>query len=109
MVEKPEDQITHIHRDDSFGYQSFHYIFLFPPQCLSIIGDSRDSFPRTFEMQVRTLFMHAYAEPQHNFGYENFYDLPKEIRKSLAWVAASAWGADREYQTLYEWEKSNRK
>jgi hypothetical protein len=35
----------------------------------------------TFELQIRTLFMHAYVEPQHDIGSKAARDLPREIRK----------------------------
>jgi ppGpp synthetase/RelA/SpoT-type nucleotidyltranferase len=57
--------------------------------------------PETFELQVRTLFMHAWAEPQHDLGYKGPGDLTKLQKKRLAWVAASAWGADHELEGLW--------
>lgn len=63
--------------------------------------------PETFELQVRTLFMHAWAEPQHNLGYKSPGDLSKEHRRHLAWIAASAWGADRGSRRLGKRSASN--
>jgi ppGpp synthetase/RelA/SpoT-type nucleotidyltranferase len=103
MVERPEDEITHTSRDDAFGYQSFHLIFKFPPEFNTMIEPYEGKFPKTFEIQIRTIFMHAYAEPQHRIAYERSEELPKEIRKNLAWIAASAWGADQEYQRVINW------
>lgn len=37
--------------------------------------------------------MHAWAEPQHDMGYKG--DPGPEVKRELAWIAASAWGADR--------------
>jgi ppGpp synthetase/RelA/SpoT-type nucleotidyltranferase len=56
--------------------------------------------PTTFEMQVRTLFMHAYAEPPHDWGYKSGGELTRDVERQLAWIAASAWGADRMYADL---------
>lgn len=47
--------------------------------------------------------MHAYAEPQHDLSYKAAADLPSEIRRELAWVAASAWGADQAYERVRRW------
>jgi len=80
-----------------FDYESDHYVFVISehdkPAGWSGIGD----MPTTFEFQVRTLFMHAWAEPQHDLGYKTpgGVELDSETRRELAWVAASAWGADR--------------
>lgn len=49
---------------------------------------------------MRTLFQHAYAEPQHDAGYKDRESLSRDQRRELAWVAASAWGADQAYSRL---------
>jgi putative GTP pyrophosphokinase len=48
-------------------------------------------------MQVRTLFMHAWAEPQHDLGYKpgEHMVIDRNQRRRLAWIAASSWGADQ--------------
>jgi ppGpp synthetase/RelA/SpoT-type nucleotidyltranferase len=58
--------------------------------------------PSTFELQIRTLFMHAWAEPQHDMGYKAAQELTREIRRELAWIAASAWGADQAYDRVFQ-------
>lgn len=83
--------------DSEFGYESEHLIFVIPNHLKPTAWINDETTPLTFEMQVRTLFMHAWAEPQHDLGYKPGVDVPvhREHRRSLAWVAASAWGADR--------------
>jgi putative GTP pyrophosphokinase len=44
---------------------------------------------------VRTLFQHAYAEPQHDVAYKAKTPLTRDDKRELAWIAASAWGADQ--------------
>jgi putative GTP pyrophosphokinase len=92
-------------RDQEFGYESHHLIRIIPPMERPPGWTGLIDPPNTFELQVRTIFMHAYSEPQHNFGYKGSKDLPPEIRKELAWIAASAWGADRAYSRVADWEK----
>ncbi len=89
--------------DEEFGYESNHLIFVIPPQARSEAWEKRDDLPATFEMQIRTVFMHAYAEPQHDFGYKSVKELPSNIRRELAWIGASAWGADQAYKRVNEW------
>lgn len=91
-------------KDDEFGYESHHLVCQIPPHVLPEGWLSRADVPKTFEMQVRTLFMHAWAEPQHDLAYKAAADLPKEIRRELAWVAASAWGADKAFERVWEWQ-----
>ncbi|MBF4513621.1 hypothetical protein ITJ66_14115 [Plantibacter sp. VKM Ac-2885] len=76
-----------------FGYESDHFVFVIPEHYKPSGWEKLDRMPTTFELQIRTLFMHAWAEPQHDLGYKG--DLDAETRRELAWLAASAWGADR--------------
>jgi putative GTP pyrophosphokinase len=87
-------------RDAEFGYESDHLICLIPPHLKPSQWDARADLPTTFELQIRTLFMHAYAEPQHDLAYKTSTELPKSARRELAWIAASAWGADQAFERL---------
>lgn len=78
-----------------FGYESDHYVFVIAEHCKSEGWQDLADMPTTFEFQVRTLFMHAWAEPQHDLGYKPESAPDGQTAKELAWVAASAWGADR--------------
>lgn len=82
-------------RYNEFDYESFHAIYGIPPQMKPAGWDEHDDLPRTFELQIRTLFQHAYAEPQHDLAYKPETPPSDEIRRELAWVAASSWGADQ--------------
>jgi putative GTP pyrophosphokinase len=96
-------------RDQEFGYETQHIIYLIPPPLKPPGWNEKKNMPKTFELQVRTLFMHAYAEPEHNLQYKNKDELPSKIKKSLAWIAASAWGADNVYLTLISWKKERKR
>jgi GTP pyrophosphokinase len=82
-------------RYNEFDYESFHAIYGIPVQFKPAGWDERDDLPRTFELQIRTLFQHAYAEPQHDLAYKPETPPSDEVRRELAWVAASSWGADQ--------------
>ncbi|MGW4439544.1 GTP pyrophosphokinase [Streptomyces sp. NPDC004596] len=90
---EPEDE-------SAFGYESYHQIFLIPEHHKPDGWYDEEDMPITFELQIRTLFMHAWAEPQHDLGYKGG-ELSREVRRKLAWVAASAWGADRTMDEIY--------
>lgn len=83
-----------------FGYESDHFIFVIPEHLKRDTWHDYEQMPATFEMQVRTLFMHAWAEPQHDLGYKPGIELDRDAKRQLAWVAASAWGADRTFNDL---------
>lgn len=89
-------------KDAEFGYESTHLVCYIPDQIRPPVWGSESQMPDTFELQVRTLFMHAWAEPQHDLGYKGPGDLTKQQKKRLAWVAASAWGADRGLGDLWD-------
>lgn len=82
-----------------FGYESDHFVFVIPEHLKSDNWEDHERMPTTFELQVRTLFIHAWAEPQHDLGYKSDVAPARELVRRLAWIAASAWGAD---QTLNE-------
>lgn len=85
-----------------FDYESRHQIFLFPEFLLPDAWTEREDLPIAFEMQVRTLFMHAWAEPQHDLGYKGEGSLPRQAERLLALAAASAWGADHAIEEALE-------
>ncbi len=87
-------------RDEEFGYESDHLICTIPPQVRPNGWAARQDVPETFELQIRTIFMHAYAEPQHDMQYKAARELSREMRRELAWIAASAWGADQAYERV---------
>jgi len=89
--------------DEEFGYESHHLIMLIPPHLPPTQWENNPDMPCTFELQIRTLFMHAWAEPQHKLDYKGS-KLPRDIRRELAWMAASAWGADKALQRIWDWK-----
>jgi putative GTP pyrophosphokinase len=86
----------------AFGYESDHFVFVIDEHIKADGWADAGAMPTTFELQVRTLFMHAYAEPQHDLGYKGDEPLDSETERQFAWIAASAWGADRTMNELYE-------
>jgi putative GTP pyrophosphokinase len=66
-------------KDSEFGYESTHVIYHIPDHLRPGSWKGEGWMPETFELQVRTLFMHAWAEPQHNLGYKAPGDLTKGL------------------------------
>jgi putative GTP pyrophosphokinase len=96
VVERRPEKVT------EFDYEGFHAVYNIPPQCKPAGWEDRDDLPATFELQVRTLFQHAWAEPQHDIAYKPTIELAFDERREVAWVAASAWGADHAYSRLWK-------
>jgi len=55
-----------------------------------------------FELQIKTLFQHAWSEAEHDLGYKPTTVLSHDQKKRLAFTAAQAWGADQVFDELYK-------
>jgi ppGpp synthetase/RelA/SpoT-type nucleotidyltranferase len=73
-----------------FGYQGKHLICYLPTEIHTYIQSPVDFF----ELQVSTLFQHAWAEAEHELGYKAELTLAYDEKRKIAWAAAQAWGAD---------------
>jgi len=84
-----------------FGYFGRHYILAVPPDAVPPQIDMREA-PTVFELQVRTLFQHAWSEAEHDLAYKPQRELTSDEKRKFAFTAAQAWGADRIFQDLYD-------
>jgi ppGpp synthetase/RelA/SpoT-type nucleotidyltranferase len=82
----------------AFGYEGKHYIFLIPVDLLTPPLDKIE--PNVFELQVKTVFQHAWGEADHDLAYKRALPLTYEQEKLIAYGAAQAWGADRIFDEL---------
>jgi putative GTP pyrophosphokinase len=84
-----------------FGYFGRHYVLAIPSDVIDPAWD-RDMMPRFFELQVKTLFEHAWSEANHDLGYKpGEQPLTPHQTRSLAYTSAQAWGADRMFDELF--------
>jgi ppGpp synthetase/RelA/SpoT-type nucleotidyltranferase len=85
-----------------FGYFGRHYILAVPTDIIDPAWP-KEMMPRFFELQVKTLFEHAWSEAEHDLGYKPGEEplTPIQIR-SLAYTSAQAWGADRAFEDLFK-------
>jgi ppGpp synthetase/RelA/SpoT-type nucleotidyltranferase len=83
---------------DSFGYEAWHLVFFVP---LDILQKRRPPV-QFFELQIATLFQHAWAEAEHDLGYKPDEALTREERRKVALAAAQAWGADQIFDALWQ-------
>lgn len=75
-----------------FGYFGRHMILLTPMELLAPTDDGWQ--PKVFELQIKTLFQHAWSECNHDLGYKPESPLTSEEKRLLALSSAQAWGAD---------------
>jgi ppGpp synthetase/RelA/SpoT-type nucleotidyltranferase len=85
--------------DAEFGYFGLHFIAAIPEDVLG--DDTPDgAVPEFFELQIKTLFQHAWSEAHHDIGYKAVRPLASEERRKMAFTAAQAWGADIIFEDL---------
>lgn len=82
-----------------FGYFGRHLVLPVP---LDVVPESvpTDEVPRFFELQIKTLFQHAWSEAEHDIGYKAPRELTTQQTRQLAFTAAQAWGADEIFDQL---------
>ena len=73
---------------DSFGYLSLHYI------C------SKGDFPYKFEIQIRTVLQHAWANMNHDTGYKSGVEIPKRYKRSMSRLAGMLEMCDDEFSRI---------
>lgn len=83
-----------------FGYFGVHFILLTPSDLVEPDMD-RSLVPDFFELQIKTLFQHAWSEAEHDLGYKpGAIPLTPDQKRRFAFTAAQAWGADRIFDEL---------
>ena len=102
--------VFHVHEDitpdklselgvDKFGYRSVHFV--------CDLGEERIVLPEfsgfkgmLFEIQVRTVLQHAWAEIEHDRSYKFSGVLPKALRRRMHSIAGMLEIADREFDSI---------
>jgi putative GTP pyrophosphokinase len=94
-----EERVIVPESPSEFGYEGKHLILFIPADVLDASWTKGD-YPTFFEMQVKTLFQHSWAEANHDLAYKAPTELTVEQRRKVAFTAAQAWGADLIFQDL---------
>jgi len=82
-----------------FGYFGRHLIMVLPTDAIPRTIRREDA-PKFFELQIKTLFQHAWSEAEHDLGYKFPEELSLDQKRKLAFTAAQAWGADEIFEEL---------
>jgi putative GTP pyrophosphokinase len=85
--------------EKEFDYEGMHFIFLIPPD---VIPDKleEDRVPKFFEVQVKTLYQHAFSEASHDLAYKPNRILTRDQKRKVAYTSAQSWGADQVFLEL---------
>jgi putative GTP pyrophosphokinase len=87
--------------ESEFGYFGLHYVLRIPTDILDPTWD-KNLVPEFFELQIKTLFQHAWSEANHDLGYKSFNgELSSNDKRKMAWASAQAWGADQIFDELF--------
>ncbi|WOB51239.1 hypothetical protein NYR97_07660 [Xanthomonas hydrangeae] len=87
--------------EGKFGYQSVHFLGHLSNSRSRLAEYSRFS-SCFFEIQVRTILQHAWAEMEHDIQYKSGYAIPNGIKKRFIALAGMLEIADREFQRLQD-------
>lgn len=86
---------------DKMGYKSIHYIAELSRD--KITATELESFEGfKFEIQIRSILQHAWAEIEHDRNYKFQGELPKHLQRRFYALAGMLEIADREFNTLSE-------
>ena len=86
-----------LHQDpDSFGYRSLHYICRPSPALLAL----HPEWDWPFEIQIRTILQHAWAEIEHDLGYKSPESVPLPVRRRFSRLAGLLEIVDSEFVEL---------
>ena len=77
-----------LHEIDSFGYLSLHYICRVP------------DIPYAFEVQMRTILQHAWANMNHDIGYKTGVEVPKEYLRNMNRLAGMLELVDEQFSRI---------
>ncbi len=85
---------------NSFGYQSFHYIATIKSNYSGLRYDSIKDI--SFEIQIRTLAMDAWASTSHFLDYKSDKDVPSELRRDFYALSGLFYVADTHFELFYK-------
>ena len=84
---------------NSFGYQSLHFIVSLSSERCHLPENQRFA-GRRFEIQIRSILQHAWAEIEHDLGYKSEEEVSDKIRRRFARVAGLLELADAEFTAI---------
>ena len=81
---------------NKFGYLSYHLICKISPNRL-LLPEYEKYKDIKFEIQIRSILQHAWAEIEHDIGYKSSSAIPKELRRKFSRIAGLLETADENF------------
>lgn len=81
---------------DRFGYMSLHYIVKLSED-RGRLAEYSSIKDLKFEIQIRTILQHTWAEIEHDLGYKSRIEIPAEIRREFSRLSGLLELADKEF------------
>ncbi|WP_410663567.1 GTP pyrophosphokinase family protein [Amycolatopsis sp. lyj-84] len=81
---------------DRFGYTSLHYIASIATS-RSSLAEYRKYSEFRFEIQIRSILQHAWAEIEHDLGYKSKVEVPRQVVRRFSRLASLLELADDEF------------
>ncbi|MGD8174231.1 GTP pyrophosphokinase [Vibrio sp. TRT 21S02] len=81
---------------DRFGYLSLHYVVSLSDSRSGLIEYSKFSGLK-FEVQIRSILQHTWAEIEHDIGYKSKIEIPKPVRRKFSQLAGLLELADDQF------------
>lgn len=107
VVLEKTDKAEELMDEGKFGYHSIHFLVTFPQDRIRLPEYKRFA-ELIFEIQIRTILQHAWAEMEHDIQYKSASVIPTVIRRRFIALAGMLEIADREFQALQEEDQSLR-
>lgn len=84
---------------NQFGYRSTHFIAQIK-KAWTKAPNYRNLDNLKFEVQVRTVLMHSWAEIEHKLSYKSELQIPKELRRKFSRISAKLEEADEQFEEI---------
>jgi ppGpp synthetase/RelA/SpoT-type nucleotidyltranferase len=85
--------------EDKFGYMSMHYVVsISSPRAK--LAEYKKLKDLKFEIQIRSILQHGWAEIEHDLGYKGAKGIPSEFKRDFNRIAALLETADNEFNRL---------
>ena len=86
-------------KSKQFGYRSLHFVVSCKNERIKLIEYKR-FVNLKFEIQIRSILQHAWAEIEHDLGYKGITSIPDTSKRSFNRLAALLESADLEFDRL---------